>query len=110
MSYNYAPILATATRLLTDFGQAATLTRTAPTDADTSTQTGVAVQVPITEGERRNLIDATLPVRKYLLNGAVTPEAGDVLAVGSDSGPIMQADRLAPGATTIIWTVIVRAG
>ena len=55
-----------------------------------------------------HLIDATLPVRKHLLNGAVTPELGDVLAVGSDSGPIVQADRLAPGATTIIWTVIVR--
>lgn len=110
MSFNYAPILATATRLLADFGQTCTITRTAPTDANTSDQTGVAVNVVLNEGDRRALADVSIPVRKYLISGAVTPEVGDILTVGSDVSPIMQADKLAPGATTIIWTVIVRAG
>lgn len=109
MSFDYAPILATATRLLTDFGQTCTLKRNTR-DGSTATQTGVAVSVKITEGERANIGGAEIPARKYYVSGAVTPKSGDILTVGSDSAPVMRADPLKPGATVIIWSVIVRAG
>jgi len=109
MSFNYAGILATATRLLGDFGQTATITRTLR-DNSTSTQTGVGVQAVINEGDRARIGNVQIPVRKYLLSGAMTPKAADRLVVGTDDVVIMQADPLAPGATTVIWTVLARAG
>ena len=109
MSFNYAGILATATRLIGDFGQTATITRT--TGANTTpTQTGVGVQAVINESDRSRIGNVQIPVRKYLLSGAMTPKAADRLVVGSDDLVIMQADALAPGATTVIWTVLARAG
>jgi hypothetical protein len=109
MSFDYAPILATATRLLTDFGQTCTLVRTLR-DGATSTQTGVAVAAKLNEGDRASIGGAEVPARKYLVSGAVTPKAGDILTAGADTGPVMRVDPLKPGATVLIWSVIVRAG
>ena len=109
MSFNYAGILATATRLIGDFGQTATLTRTTR-DAVTTTQTGVGVQAVINGGDRARIGNAQIPVRKYILSGALTPKAGDRLVCGTEDVVIMQADQLAPGSTTVIWTVLARAG
>jgi hypothetical protein len=109
VSFNYAPILATATRLIGDFGQTAVLTRTTR-DAVTSTQTGVGVQAVINEGDRARIGGAEIPVLKFILSGALIPKKGDRLVCGTNDVVIMQADQLAPGATTIIWTVLARAG
>lgn len=109
MSFDYAGIQATAQRLLTQFGQTCTLKRNVR-DGDTSTQTGVAVAVKLAEGDRAAIGGAEIPARKYLLNGLVTPKPGDILTVGSDTAPVMRADPLKPGATVVIWSVIVSAG
>jgi len=109
VSFQYAGILATATRLIGDFGQTATLTRTTR-DGVTATQTGVGVQAVINGEDRARIGGAEIPVRKFILSGALTPKKGDRLACGADDVVIMQADQLAPGATTVIWTVLARAG
>lgn len=109
MSFDYAAIQATAQRLLTQFGQSCTLKRVVR-DGETSTQTGVAVSVKLNEGDRAAIGGAEIPARKYYVDGLVTPKLGDILTVGSDTAPVMRADPLKPGATVVIWSVIVRAG
>ena len=108
MSFNYASVVDAAKRLITQFGQTATLTRIIR-DAVNETQTGVAVQDKISEADRARIGNVQVPVRKYLIADA-TPKPGDRLACGTDDLVIMQADPLAPGNTVILWTVIARAG
>ena len=111
MSFNYAPLASTATRLLSDFGQTATHVQTT-SDGNSTSTTGVAVEVQITEGDRsRAAINGTeLPARKYIVSAAITPVKGARLTVGSQTGVVMQVDPIRPGATALGWYVNVRAG
>ena len=111
MSFNYGPLAQTATRLLTSFGQIATHVQTTRDGASTST-TGVAVEVQISEGERnRAALNATpIPSRKYLMSAGVTPIKGARLTVGGNTDVVMDANPIRPGATTMGWVVYVRAG
>ena len=111
MSFAYSPLQATATRLLGDFGQTATHVQTTR-DGSSTTTTGVAVEVAITEGDRsRASINGTeLPARKYIVGADITPSKGARLTVGTESGVVMQADPIRPGALALGWYVNVRAG
>jgi len=111
VSFAYGPLAATATRLLTQFGQTATHVQTTSDGATTSTA-GVAVQLAITEGERsRAAINGTpLPASRWFVSAAITPVKGARLTVGSVSGVIMDADPIRPGATVLAWSVALRAG
>ena len=111
MSFNYGPLAATATRLLTSFGQTATHVQTTRDGASTSTA-GVAVEVQISEGERsRAALNGTpIPSRKYFLSAGVTPIKGARLTVGSNTDIVTEIDPIRPGATVMAWLVYVRAG
>lgn len=113
MSFDYSDLATTATELLGEFGQVATLVRTVSAGAS-ETETGVALQQQLNEGDRRNLAGAAgvapLDARKYLVGPGITPQRGDRLTVGSDSVIVERADPLAPGATTLMWTVLGVAG
>lgn len=111
MSYNYAPLAATATRLLAQFGQTATHVQTTRDGSSTSTA-GTAVRVDITEGERSRaaLAGTPMPSSKYIVSAAITPAKGARLTVGSDVVVVMQADPIKPGATVLAWTVYGVAG
>jgi hypothetical protein len=111
VSFNYGPLAATATRLLTSFGQTATQVQTTRDGASTSS-TGAAVEIQITEGERsRAALNGTpIPARKYFVSAGLTPAKGARLTVGNNSDVIMDADPIRPGATTMAWIVYVRAG
>ena len=113
MSFDYSDLVTTATELLTEFGQTATLVRTVAAGSS-ETETGVALQLRINEGDRRNLAGpagiAPLDARKYLVGAGITPKRGDRLTVGANSVIVERMDVLAPGATTLIWTVLGVAG
>lgn len=111
MSFNYGPLAATATRLLTSFGQTATQIQTTRDGAST-TSTGAAVEVQITEGERNSaaLNGTPIPSRKYFVSAGVTPVKGARLTVGANTDVVIDADPIRPGATVMAWLVYVRAG
>lgn len=111
MSFNYAPLQSTATRLLGEFGQTATQVVTSR-DGVTLSSTGVAVQVDLTEGEKsRAAINGTeLPARKYIVGAGITPVRSARLTVGTFSGVIMTVDPIQPGSTALGYYVGVRAG
>lgn len=113
MSFDYSDLASTATELLGEFGQTATLVRTVSAGAS-ETETGVAMQLRLNEGDRRNLAGAAgiapLDARKYLVGPGITPQKGDRLTVGANSTIVERADVLQPGATTIMWTVLGVAG
>ena len=113
MSFAYAPLAATATRLLTQFGQTATLVRTT-TPSNSETSTGKGVRLDINEGDRRRLEglagSAPLSSSKYLLSAAMTPRNGDRLTVGTDSIVLSVVDPIKPGSVTLAWQVLGSAG
>ena len=111
MSFNYSGIAATATRLLGQFGQTATHVQTVVGGSSTTT-TGTAVEVQISEGERSRaaLAGTPIPARKYLVSAAITPTKGARLTVGALVGIVLQADAIRPGNTVLAWTVGVQAG
>ena len=113
MSFDYSDLATTATELLTEFGQTATLARTVSGGA-TESSTGVALRRRLNEGDRRRLEgsfgSSSLSSSKYLLGADVTPQLGDRLTVGSDSIVLSVVDPIQPGATTIAWQVLGAAG
>jgi hypothetical protein len=110
----YSGLAATATRLITAFGQACTLSRTIVNGTAATTQTGVAVEVEINEGDRRQLGGpagvAPIGTHKYLLGPSVTPRMGERITVGSDTSIIRVVDAIKPGATVLAWSVLAVAG
>jgi len=113
VSFDYSDLVTTATELLTEFGQTATLVRTT-TEGSSETETGVALQKRLNEGDRRNLAGAAgiapIDARKYLVGAGITPQRGDRLTVGTNSVIVERVDELAPGSTTLLWTVLGVAG
>ena len=113
MSFNYVPLAATATRLITQFGQTATLARTTSTNG-TESDAGKGVRLAINEGDRRRLDGAFggSPVvsSKYILSGGMAPQLGDRLTVGSDSIVISIVDPIQPGDVTLAWQVLGSVG
>lgn len=108
MSYSYASIAATAQRLIEQFGQSCTLTRTIR-DGATTTQTGVAVNVNLNEGDRQRIGEVQIPARKFYIDGSVTPKAGDILTVGAESFRVQYQDPIKPAATVLAWVVLAVA-
>lgn len=113
MSYNYAPLAATATRLLAQFGQTATHVETVRgTPVTTVTTEGVAVQIDITDSDRSRAAmgDTPMPTHRFLVSAAITPVLGARLTVGDADGVVMQTDAIQPGATVLAHDVLLRAG
>lgn len=113
MSFAYTPLAATATRLITQFGQTATLARTT-TDGASESDAGKGVRVEINAGDRRRMDgafgSAPMVSSKYLLSGGMAPQLGDRLTVGSDSIIISVVDPIQPGSVTLAWQVLGAAG
>lgn len=113
MSFAYTPLAATATRLITQFGQTATLARTT-TDGASESDAGKGVRLEINEGDRRRMDgafgSAPMASSKYLLSGGMSPQLGDRLTVGSDSIILSVVDPIQPGDVTLAWQVLGAAG
>ena len=113
MSFAYTPLAATATRLITQFGQTATLARTTSTNG-TESDAGKGVRIEINEGDRRRMDGAfggaPMASSKYLLSGGMAPQLGDRLTVGSDSIVLSVIDPIQPGDVTLAWQVLGAAG
>lgn len=113
MSFAYTPLAATATRLITQFGQTATLVRTT-TDGASESDVGKGVRLEINEGDRRRMDgsagSAPLASSKYLLSDGMAPQLGDRLTVGSDSIILSAVDPIQPGDVTLAWQVLGAAG
>ena len=113
MSFDYSDLATTATELLTEFGQTATLARTVSGGA-TESGTGVALRRRLNEGDRRRLEGAfgssSLSSSKYLLSGGMSPQLGDRLTVGSDSIVLSIVDPIQPGDVTLAWQVLGTVG
>jgi len=113
VSFNYTPLAATATRLIAQFGQTATLVRTT-TDGASESDAGKGVRVEINGGDRRRMDgafgSAPMVSSKYLLSGGMAPQLGDRLTVGSDSIILSVVDPIQPGDVTLAWQVLGAAG
>ncbi len=119
MAYNYAPLQATALRLITAFGKAITLRRTGQTVPDANKpwevsagNTDYTVQGMRVEYTARE-IDGTVVRqgdRKYLVAAsglAITPQAGDQV-LDTDTLTVVNAEILSPASTALIYTLQVR--
>lgn len=113
MSFNYTPLAATATRLLTQFGQTATLERTT-TEGASETDAGKGVRLDLNGNDRDRLVGAfgssPLSSSKYLLSAGMAPQLGDRLTVGSDSIVLSIVDPIKPGDVTLAWQVLGSVG
>lgn len=117
MTFDYARSKATADRLLTRFGQAATLRR--PTTSGTAynptqgTPTDYTATVVVTDFSNRE-IDGTrvLATDKKALMAkaslAIEPTTSDKLLIGGVAHSIVRVETLSPGGTTLAWTLQCR--
>lgn len=114
MSFDYSDIAAAALEVIEEFGQACTLSRTVVNGTAPTTQTGVAVEDELQEGDRRQLGGpagvAPIGSHKYLLGPSVTPRMGERITVGSDTSIIRVVDAIKPGDTVLAWSVLAVAG
>ena len=119
MAYNYAPLQATALRLITNFGKAVTMRRTGQTVPDANkpwevntNNTDYTVQAVRVEYAARE-IDGTVVRqgdRKYLVATSglgITPQAGDQV-IDTDTLTVVSAEILNPASTALIYTLQVR--
>jgi len=120
-TFDYARARATAARLLSRFGQAATLRQTSTTEGDpwdpgsgTTTTTDTTVTAAVLEYANSE-VDGTLILasdRKVYVSAegiAVTPTPADVLIVGSDQLSIVNVKPLSPAGTVVMWECQCRA-
>lgn len=122
MNFNYAGSRKTADRLITKFGQSATLRQTSTTGGDpwdpgsgTTTTTETTVIVAIVDWAN-NQIDGTLirSTDRHVLMSAqglgVTPALGDQLIVGGETLSLVEPlKQINPGGTVVVYDMNARA-
>ena len=118
MSYDYPKLQATATRLLTKYGQAATLTRWtkgAYNDDTLTTGTGSSADLAVTVVEwdfTARERDGTLiraEDKRFILGGADdAPKLNDKLKVGGVEWEVISVEETNPGGTVLLYVLHVR--
>lgn len=112
MAFNYSKIATLADSILADYGQAVTITRRVEGDYDPATgsvsivetsQTGKAVVLDYgtgaIDGEMIQLGDKQLFLSVV---GITTPEAGDLVTIGSKTRTITQVKDYSPAGTSVM--------
>lgn len=116
MAFDYARARATAERLIANFGQSATLTKTANTSTaynPTRTATGYTCIAAVLDF-RNSEIDGTLikqgDKKAYVSTRglAVSPAVHDTLTIGGEVHAILTVTPLAPAGTVVYWEVQAR--
>ena len=116
MAFNYANAQATAERLIANFGQSATLSKTVNSSTaynPTRTTTGYACTVAVLD-YRNAEIDGTLVKRGdkkvYISTDGLTvsPEVHDTLTIGSEVHAILAVMPMSPAGTVVYWEVQAR--
>jgi hypothetical protein len=116
MAFDYARAQATAERLIANFGQAATLTKTANTSTaynPTRTATPYACTVAVLDF-RNSEIDGTLikqgDKKVYVSTRglAVVPAVHDTITIANEVHAILAVMPLAPAGTVVYWEVQAR--
>lgn len=104
----YGRLAATATRMIRDYGQPWTITRTTgPGQSDERTVQGVEV------GAVRHLLaDSGVDIgdTELLLEASANPSKAERIATGVDSLVIMHVERIKPAAVVLAWRVWGRKG
>lgn len=117
MSYDYAPIAATALRLLQNFGQSITLVRVSgeSTDPVTGVVTSGADASVTTTGIMKmypqKMIDGTRILatdREMVLSNEHTPVATDQVRIGTEDWTIVDIKTISPAGTDLVYFVQVR--
>ena len=122
MGKNYAPLQATAARLITKFGGTLTVTESGVSTADptkpwivTADDTAHTVDL-VREGYDVLEINGTTVRsgdRKYLLaarNLTFTPKGGDRVVDSGETFEILRVEAISPGGTAILFTLHTRKG
>jgi hypothetical protein len=116
MAFDYARAQATAERLIANFGQTATLSKTANTStAYNPTRTTTTYTCTVAVLDFRNAeIDGTLVKRGdkkvYISTDglSVAPEVHDTLTIGSEIHAILAVMPISPAGTVVYWEVQAR--
>lgn len=114
---NYARMKASADRLITKFGQAATLLRPTSTGTAFNPTPGAPGEYPITvvvevfsfreiDGTRIKRDDLKVLLAKDALT--IEPATSDRLLIGGVEYAIMDVRPENPGGTTLMWTIQAR--
>lgn len=115
-AFDYTGLRATAQRLLSRFGQSATLTRRAASGTaydPTISETGYTVTVAVMEysnREREGALIQTGDKKVYLSTEglSITPTVADTLTVGGAKHEIVNVMHLDPGGTVLMYELQVR--
>ncbi len=118
MSFNYAATQATATSILTKFGEDATATRTSGasfnpttgsyTGGSTTTITGKAVRLNYSKAEIDGEMVQRDDARMYFQAGNGAPEIDDNILFDSENYRVMDVVTIAPSDTDVLYELQIR--
>lgn len=116
MTFDYSRSKATASRLISRFGQSATLTQETLTGPDynpTITETDYTVKVAVMEYSNLEVdgssIQQTDRMAYLSTDGlSVTPQTDDKLTIGGQEHQIINVKPLSPGGTVVFYELQVR--
>lgn len=116
MTFDYARAAQTAQRLITRFGQTATLRQVSKGGDDWApslTETDTSVTVVDLNREVRDATGTLTGQTKRTLyvstSAGVTPAKGDKVVIGGTEHEIEAVRTLSPGGTTVMWEVDLMA-
>lgn len=108
MSYDYAPLLATADRLLAQFGVVGTLTATEP-DYDPAVRAATAVRLEDSRGSNvAGGVGVDHPYAQFIVNAAAIPLEGETLTLGAEAFALARVEPIKPGATVLAYLAQAR--
>lgn len=111
MSYNYAPLAATAARLIAQFGQSIVFTKITRGAYDpaagyaTHTDNDYTVDIALFKQPKGELNETEIQAKrvKALMSSATAPEIGDTATINGENFRIARVDPLSPASTVIYY-------
>ena len=118
MSFDYAPMAATASRLIAEYGAPVTLYRETSQSIDpvtgvmtpgtTSELASNGITTAITKEDRDSFGDVQSNDRILVLDDSEAPQEGDRVSVNSEQWSIARIREVNPAGTPLIYRVLIR--
>lgn len=117
MAFKYSDLTTTATRLITDFGQAVTFTRNGSVNYDptagvtSSSQSTYDAKVVLDGNLKIELGETTLAGKDIpaSVSSTTAPKIGDTATINSENYRVTEVNPLQPAATVIFYDVRLRS-
>lgn len=117
MAFDYAPLASTATKMITEFGQAVTFTRNGNVTYDptqgvsSSSQTTYDANIVLFAQIKNEEVDNSLAFKDFpaLAYSATPPKIGDTATINGENYRVIEITPVQPATTVIYYELRLRS-